>query len=183
MVGKSKPRDRRVSEAELAKLVAYFKKRHSPYPMTDILKFSMASGMRISEVCRLAWADLDAKNKTMIVRDRKHPREKIGNDQIVPLLDATGHDAFKIVKRQPHASPRIFPYNAKTISAYVTRAVTKLKLDDLRLHDFRHEAISRLFAAGYQIPEVSLVSGHRDWAQLKRYTHVKAVDLHRRPQT
>jgi hypothetical protein len=41
------------------------------------------------------------------------------------------------------------------------------------------EGISRLFAAGYRIEQVALVSGHRDWAMLKRYTHVHATDLHR----
>jgi site-specific recombinase XerD len=45
----------------------------------------------------------------------------------------------------------------------------------------RHEAISRLFEAGYRIEQVSVVSGHRDWGMLKRYTHLRAVDLHRAP--
>ena len=57
--------------------------------------------------------------------------------------------------------------------------VLRLMLGDLHLHDLRHEAISRLFAAGYRIEQVALVSGHRDWAMLRRYTHVKAEDLHR----
>lgn len=116
-----------------------------------------------------------------MIRDRKHPREKFGNNQIVPLLNATGYDAFAIAMRQPREGLRIFPANEKTISTYVTRAVTATGIADLRLHDLRHEAITRLFAAGYRIQEVALVSGHRDWAMLKRYTHVRATDLHRKP--
>jgi site-specific recombinase XerD len=49
----------------------------------------------------------------------------------------------------------------------------------LHFHDLRHEGVSRLFEAGYQIQEVAIVSGHKDWAQLKRYTQLKAKDLHR----
>jgi integrase len=182
MVGKSERRERRVTDAELAQLITYFENQPSTVPMSDILRFCLASAMRISEVCRLTWKDLNVKDRTIIIRDRKHPREKIGNDQVVPLLDATGFDAFAIAKRQPHNGPRIFPFNAKTVSSYVTEAAQTLKLDDLHLHDLRHEATSRLFEAGYRIEQVALVTGHRDWAMLRRYTHVRAVDLHRGAQ-
>jgi len=30
---------------------------------------------------------------------------------------------------------------------------------------------------GWSIAEVSTVSGHKDWSQLKRYTRIKAEDL------
>lgn len=179
LVTKSDERDRRVTDAELTKLIAALAKWETTIPMADILMFSMASAMRISEVCRLEWRDLDEKARTIVVRDRKHPKKKLGNDMTVPLLNATGFDAFEIVVRQPRKGPRIFPYNAATVSTYVTMAVTESKLDDLHLHDLRHEAISRLFASGYRIEEVALVSGHRDWKSLKRYTHVAAADLHR----
>jgi integrase len=179
MVSKSDERDRRVSDAEIGKLIACLAKWESTVPMADILRFCMASAMRISEVCRLEWRDFDEKAKTIVVRDRKHPKKKLGNDMTVPLLDATGFDAFEIAKGQPRSGPRIFPHNAKTVSTYATLAVTESKIEDLHLHDLRHEAISRLFAAGYRIEQVALVSGHRDWKSLKRYTHVTASDLHR----
>lgn len=179
IVGRSKRRDRRVSSAEFDRLLEYFEKQKSTVPMAELLRFCMASAMRISEVCRLHWSDLNKTAKTVIVRDRKHPRDRIGNDQVVPLLNATGFDAFAIVDRQPRAGTRIFPHNPKTASKYVTEAVTSLKLGDLHLHDVRHEAISRLFEAGYRIEQVALVSGHRDWGMLRRYTHVRATDLHR----
>jgi len=181
LVGKSQHRERRVSDAELKKLIAYFKALPSAVPMADIVRFCLASAMRISEVCRLEWKDFDERAKTVIIRDRKHPQDKLGNDQIVPLLNATGQDAFKIAKRQPRKGPRIFPHSSATVGTYFTRAVAELSLEDLHLHDLRHEAISRLFEAGYRIEQVALVSGHRDWAMLKRYTHVRAADLHRKP--
>ena len=179
MVGKSRHRDRRVTDAELSQLITFFEKQKTTVPMTEILQFCLASGMRISEVCRLEWQDLNSTAKLIRIRDRKHSQDKIGNDQTVPLLDATGHDAYDIAKRQPMNGPRIFPFNSRTISAYVTRAAAELELDDFHLNDLRHEAISRLFEAGYRIEQVALVSGHRDWAMLKRYAHVKAADLHR----
>jgi len=39
-------------------------------------------------------------------------------------------------------------------------------ITDLHFHDLRHEAISRLFEKGLSIPEVALISGHRDYRML-----------------
>lgn len=178
LISKSRRRDRRVTDAEVSALCDHFAKQASGVPMADIVQFCLASGMRISEVCRIAWRDLDEGGKAVMIRDRKHPRDKIGNDSLVPLLAATGFDAYEIIKRQPTGNVRIFPYNKRTVGTYFTEAVAALKLEDLHLHDLRHEAITRLFAAGLRIEQVALCSGHRDWAQLKRYTHPAAKDVH-----
>jgi integrase len=52
-------------------------------------------------------------------------------------------------------------------------------IDNLKFHDLRHGGVSRLFEQGYSIEQVALVSGHRDWKMLARYTQIKAKDLHR----
>ncbi len=44
-------------------------------------------------------------------------------------------------------------------------------IEDLHFHDLRHEAISRFFEMGLAIPEVALLSGHRDVRMLLRYGH------------
>ncbi|MNV90557.1 hypothetical protein D3C71_1849550 [compost metagenome] len=31
---------------------------------------------------------------------------------------------------------------------------------------------------GLNVPQVALMSGHKDWQTLKRYTHTKASDVH-----
>jgi integrase len=179
LIGKAKRRDRRVTDDELRQVIEFLESQRSSLPMADIVRFALATGMRISEICQIKWQDLNTVAKTIIIRDRKHPSDKLGNDQIVPLLNVTGFDALEIVKRQPRSGPLIFSANSRTATQKFTKAVRGAGLEDLHLHDLRHEAISRLFAAGYRIEEVALVSGHRDWAMLKRYTHVRATDLHR----
>lgn len=182
LISKSNQRDRRVTDAEIRTLITHFRKKpRGGIPFPDIIQFSVATTMRISEVCRLRWSDLNESNKTIVIRDRKHPKDKIGNDSVVPLLNATGYDAFDIIKRQwKDEGQRIFPYNSRTISSLISRAIDATRLKNLRLHDLRHEGTSRLFDAGYQIQQVALVTGHRDWKSLKRYTHVRAADLHRK---
>lgn len=169
--GKSRERDRRPEGDELDRIKAQLR---SELPVADILDFAIITAMRISEVTRLQWSDLDERRKMVLVRDRKHPTDKAGNDQWVPLLG----DAMVIVKRQPEIDDRIFPYNPRSVTAAYRRARTRAGVDGLRFHDMRHDGISRLFERGYGVHEVALVSGHRSWQQLKRYTNLKPESLH-----
>ncbi len=171
---KSTERSRRPSDEEVGRLADYFDK-HSQLPMRDIMHFAIHTAMRLGEITRLRWADLNELDKTVLIRDRKHPNQKQGNHQEVPLLG----DSFGIAIRQPRTSDLIFPYSAKTVSSIFPRACQALNIDDLRFHDLRHEGVSRLFESGYRIEQVSLVSGHRDWKMLRRYTQLKAIDLHK----
>jgi integrase len=174
---KSTERDRRPTDEELERLYSHWEnKKRQKIPMVDICKFAIATGMRQSEITRIQWDDLDADNKTVVIRKRKHPKEP--KDQTVPLLDAAGYDAWALIQSQPQKGARIFPYDPKSVSTNFTRAHKALKIEDLHFHDLRHEATSRLFKAGYQIQEVALVTGHNDWKMLQRYTQLRPEDLH-----
>lgn len=118
-----------------------------------------------------------------LIRDRKDPRKKSGNNQRIPLLDVTGYDACAIIEEQHscagNQSGRIFPYNGRSIGAAFRRQCRDLKIEDLHFHDLRREGASRHFEAGFSIEQVSLVTGHKDWKTLRRYTHLKPEALHR----
>jgi integrase len=144
-------------------------------PLSDFIRFAASSGMRREEIARLRWEDLDAEAGVILVRDRKDPRKKAGNHQRVPLM----FESLSIIQRQPkpEGAERIFPIKAESISTLFARACNALKIVDLRFHDLRHGAITRMFRSGMKIEEVAVVSGHRTWTQLKRYTHLRAEDL------
>ena len=57
------------------------------------------------------------------------------------------------------------------------RACAILGIEDLRFHDLRREAASRLFEAGLPIERVALVTGHKTWEMLRRYTRLRPEDL------
>ena len=183
LVGKGRERDRRPTQDELDRLIEYFETNlRQLIPVARIIRFAVATAMRQDEICRILWEDIDPENRTVIVRDRKDPRSKVGNHQRVPLLDHTGFDAWSILcEQKPFAgrSIRVFPYNSKSVSVAFTRACQHLKIRDLRFHDMRHEATTRLFEAGFAIEQVALVTGHRDWKMLKRYTNLRPEHLHR----
>ncbi|TMN24544.1 site-specific integrase [Pseudoxanthomonas sp. X-1] len=183
LVGKSRARDRRPTADELTRLLDHFDNNdRASIPMGRIVRFAIASAMRQEEICRILWSELDVERRLVLIQDRKDPREKDGNDQWVPLLNLTGFDALHLIRLQRKHCPRgdiIFPYNSRSVGAAFRRACKALKIKNLHFHDLRHEGTSRLFEAGLRIEQVALVTGHRDWKQLKRYTNLRPEHLHR----
>jgi integrase len=176
LIAKSRRRDRRPTADELKRLTDHFNRKRGNYPMADLMWFAVHSARREAEICRLLWSDnLDAE-MTGLVRDAKHPTAKIGNHRRFKYTA----EGWEIVQRQPKTDDRIFPYNAKTLSTFFARACSILEIKDLRWHDLRHEATSRLFEAGYAIVEVQQFTLHEDWNTLKRYTHLRPGDVKHR---
>ncbi len=183
LVGKGVERDRRPTDEELEKLIAHFDANpRQLIPMGRVIKFAVATAMRQEEIFRVTWGDLNERTKMLTIRDRKDPRQKQGNDQRIPLLAVSGFDALALVQEQrsvrSNEDDRIFPYHHKSAGTAFTRAVRDLGIEDLHFHDLRHEGTSRLFEAGFQIHQVALVTGHKDWKMLRRYTHLKPEALH-----
>mgnify|MGYP002132451694 CR=1 FL=1 len=175
LIAKPKQRSRRVTDDELKALRNHFASRdeRADIPMVDILDFALVSARRQEEITRLRWADLREATKTAVLRDVKHPRHKTGNDREFRMLD----EAWAIIRRQPRVADEVFPFSPKSIGTAFTRATRLLGIADLRMHDVRHEATSRLFERGYSIQEVAQFTLHESWATLKRYTHLKPADV------
>jgi|EndMetStandDraft_5_1072996.scaffolds.fasta_scaffold86492_1 integrase len=183
LVGRSEERDRRPTQDELNELIEYFESNRRQFiPMGRIVRYAVATTMRQEEICRPDWPDIDMKKRLLIIRDRKDPRAKEGNDQKVPLLNLTGYDAWEIMLQQriiTRGHGRVFPYNHRSVGKAFARACEELKIEDLHFHDLRHEGTSRLFEAGLTIERVALVTGHKDWRTLRRYTKLKPEELHK----
>lgn len=167
LIGRSKKRERRISKVELNLMIGELEKRQNhrsaKIPYLDILNISLLTAMRVGEICNLLWTDIDHEYKTIIIRDRKDPKNKAGNDSEIPLLG----DAYEIIMKQKDKIDReqpnkIFPYNKNSVSAGWQRVRNKLEIPDLRYHDLRREAASRLFEKGYPVEIVSKITGHKN---------------------
>ena len=176
LIGGGGRRERRPNDDELARVLAWLaSERGQVY--ADAVRFAVATAMRRAEYCRIVWEDVDAERQMVLVRQRKHPRSKRTNDEWVPLL----HGAWELLQAQPTRAGRVFPIHPQTISKYFREACAALSIPDLQLRDMRHEGVSQLFEYGYAIPEVALVSGHKKWDTLRRYTQLKPEELRHGP--
>lgn len=176
---RSKERSREPTDTELARLYAHWEGNpRQRIDMVMLCRFALATGMRQDEICRLQVDDVDRQARTVVIRDRKDPRNKSGNDQTVPLLP----DAWAIV--EPLIRERdvgdVFGVRAASVSTAFTRACKALDppIVDLHFHDLRHRATAQFFRMGLDIPRVALLTGHKTWAMLRRYTDIKPADVH-----
>ncbi len=173
ITSKSKMRDRRPTLDELDKILTRFgvveARRIGTVPMQKIVAFAIFSTRRQEEITRILWSDLELGR--VLVRDMKHPGDKVGNDTWCDLVP----EAEKVIASMPKVAPEIFPVTTDAVSASFTRACQFLNIEDLHFHDLRHDGVSRLFEMGWNIPKVSAVSGHRSWQSLKRYTHLRQI--------
>jgi integrase len=176
---RSRERDREPTPSEMARLYAHWQARPKQrIDMVTLCRFALASGMRQDEICRLQVEDVDRKARTVVIRDRKDPRNKAGNDQTVPLLP----DAWEIVRAliEGRDQGNVFAARAASVSTAFTRACQLLDppIIDLHFHDLRHAATAQFFRMGLDIPRVALLTGHKTWAMLRRYTDIKPSDVH-----
>ena len=72
---------------------------------------------------------------------------------------------------------KLFNRQPDSVTQAFGRACRRGGISDLRFHDLRHEAISRLFERGLSVPEVAAISGHNDFRMVARYTHLKVRHL------
>ena len=163
---KGKSRDRRLEDGEYDQLLAEADSYGGA--ISKIIDIAIETGMRRGEITKLKWSKYDSEKRIITVEDTKN-----GDDRAIPLSTK----ANEIINSIPKNDEYIFPMRGDSIGQAFRRITNRAKLNDLRFHDLRHEATSRLFEQGLGIMEVSAITGHKDLAMLKKYTHLKAADL------
>lgn len=172
-------RDREPTDEELGRLYELWGANpRQKIDMTTLCRFALASGMRLGEICSLQVEDIDSAQKTALIKDRKDPKNKQGNNQTVPLLPAAWEIVEGLIKDRTEG--QLFDARAASVSTAFTRGCKQVDppIIDLHFHDLRHRAAAQFFRMGLGIPQVALITGHKTWAMLKRYTDIKPQDVH-----
>lgn len=178
-------RDRRLLAGELDAILAASESDQ----LRAIVLLGLETAMRRGEFVKLLWSNLHLDKQYLVLPGKD---TKNGTARMVPLSTR----AVALLKKQTRATdPRVFPIRADSITQAFERARDRARddyekackekgtkpndgfLKNLRFHDLRHEATSRLFEIGLNPIEAASVTGHKDLRMLKRYTHLKAEDL------
>ena len=165
----SKPRQRRLNKGEYERLEQASHLTLNPH-IWPIIAFAIETGMRRSEILGLTWENINQEKQLAYL-----PLTKNGTSREVPLSKKAVQVLSNQRARQDIPTP--FPVNANAFRSAWERLRKRADLCDLRFHDLRHEAISRFFEMGLSIPEVALISGHKDAKMLFRYTHLRAGNI------
>lgn len=140
-------------------------------------QFALEAGCRRSEQLRVEWSDFDAKGGTIWLADAKNGRGRYlllteAAQAIVEALPGRA-EGGKIFKTTGNQLKKAFE-NARARAARRAEGMGRpdlVSVGTLRWHDFRHEAISRCFDAGWTSEQVMDFSGHVDIKSLLRYRH------------
>ncbi len=134
-----------------------------------LVKFALETAMRRSELLGLRWEHIDLGRRTIFLQLTKN-----GTSRTVPLST----HAIQILTDMPRSlDGRVFPVTHEVVSQAFNRARRQARVQDIRFHDLRHMAITRLAEKLPNLIELSAVSGHKSLAMLKRYYHPKASEL------
>ena len=162
-----KPRNRQLEEFEYRRLEEALGQTRVPY-LWPLINLAIETAMRRGELLSLQWDWID---KTL--RLAHLPDTKNGHPRSVPLSPS----AMYWLGQMPVVGQMVFPVTPVAVRQAWDRLVRRAGITNLHFHDLRHEAISRFFEMGLSIPEVALISGHRDPRMLFRYTHLRAEDV------
>lgn len=135
--------------------------------MEAFLLFQLATAARRSETLGLFWDRLDWDEKTAFIPTSKNGR---------PRKLSVRSDILALLQQLPRTSDLVFDISLKELLAAWKRICEAAGVEDLRIHDLRHEGISRAAESGKfpTVLDLQAFSGHRDIRSLSRYTHLCA---------
>jgi len=137
--------------------------------MLPLVKLALETAMRRSELLGLRWEHIDLGRRTIFLQLTKN-----GTSRTVPLST----HAIQILTHMPrNLDGRVFPVTHEVVSQAFNRARKQAGIKDVRFHDLRHMAITRLAEKLPNLIELSAVSGHKSLTMLKRYYHTNAERL------
>ena len=165
------PRERRLQAGEQERLLSVCNTCRNPF-ISSLVRLALETAMRRGELLRMRWSDVSLEQRTLHI-----PITKNGHARTIPLSGGALGVLRRLIDGRSATDERVLPITENAAKMAWKRLVKRARLENLRFHDLRHEAISRFFEKGLNLPEVALISGHRDPRMLFRYTHPRAQDV------
>jgi len=138
-------------------------------------QFSLATGLRESNVTGLQWKDIDLlKRHTLVHPDQSKTKKSIP----VPL----NQEAIDLIKKQIGKHPiYVFTYKNNPITRCNNhawrKALLRANIKDFRWHDLRHTWASWHVQNGTSLHELQQLGGWANFEMVLRYAHLSSQHL------
>ncbi|RYG56485.1 MAG: site-specific integrase [Alphaproteobacteria bacterium] len=137
--------------------------------MLPLVQLALQTAMRRGELLALERTNVDLDAQTAYL-----PTSKNGMPRMVPLSRV----AVELLRAMPiNTHERVFSISAPTLAAAFKRATQRALIPNLRFHDLRHTATSRMADKVPNLIELAAITGHQSLQMLKRYYHPNAKIL------
>lgn len=173
-------RTRRLSHDEEMRLIARFRINTRPSKAHWIRMFRLAlqTGARLQELVLAEWSEFDLGRRYWII---PASHTKSGKERMVPLPKAAVRALRAMKLIQSPTSQRVFHEikSAASASSVFSKTTRCMGIRDLKFHDLRHEAISRMVLKQRQLSvfEIMDIVGHGSLEMLRRYTNLRGDEL------
>lgn len=173
-------RDRRLSDSEYKLIMDALdagKKRNGQH-WKLLIDLALETAARQSELILATWSEMDLDNFLWNI-PKEHTKAK--TPRSVPLSQKACTIIEKLKELQSTNSPRLFHCfkDGLAISMAFFFLMKKLNIQDLRFHDLRHEAISRmvLYRRQLAVYEIMKIVGHKSIDMLHRYANLRPEEM------
>lgn len=136
------------------------------------------TGLRRKNLLSLTTQQVDFASKRLIVDKTKN------GDPVGIVMTSIVHDTLLALMRDRKVvSPYVFcddhgrPYTPHKVSMAFTRACRRAGVDNLRLHDLRHDFATLMLRKTKNLVDVQHAMGHKDSRMTMRYAHLLPDDL------
>ncbi|HEU5046441.1 MAG TPA: site-specific integrase [Rickettsiales bacterium] len=141
-----------------------------PEHLVDIVRFSLATGLRQSNVLELEWSQIDIPRKVAWI----YADQAKGGRDIHVSLNAT---AIDVLLNQLGKHPkRVFTYKGNPIGQVTTKAwynaLKEAGIEDFRWHDLRHTWASWLAQGGVSLNVIQEMGAWESVEMVRRYAHL-----------
>nr|WP_256331004.1 site-specific integrase [Pelistega sp. MC2] len=163
-------------------------KRTKSKVLPTIICIAVETAMRRSEIINIRREHINFEDGTLFIPDSKN-----GDSRTIPLSPIAKYTLINYLSKN-NSKNKLFNISTSAVSKSFHRALllaredyiktcekyhqeeNKVILTDLRFHDLRHEATSRL-ASVYSMHELARITGHKDTRMLLRYYHPDVIQL------
>lgn len=166
-------RERRLTDDERKRLLVELKKSRNKNFRSFVI-LAHETGMRRGELVDVDWHQVNFKQRIISL---KPGMTKNGKSRKVPLT-LLAIDTLCDLKERNGKRTKVFgTLTRDAIKKCWTRLCDRADVEDFRLHDLRHERVSSLVDAGWNVIEAMAVSGHRDMKAFRGYVHPQTETL------
>jgi integrase len=127
------------------------------------------TGCRKNEILKLKWPNISYEEKCLRLEDSKTGSKRVPvSDQTISILRSLEiHKCSDYVIAGKDPSKPL-----QGLQKVWERIRSHAGLEDVRLHDLRHNFASQLLSAGHELAVIGRVLGHKSMASTHRYAHL-----------
>lgn len=153
-------RKRIISDKEMDFILYLLKKQNKNH--YRIIKLLSLTGLRISELLRIDFEDIDFKRKIILIRNEKGKR--IDEFPLYPQLSDFIQENFEIKR-----CGRLFEYRSKDSLKFFGKFLKRNGLNHYSFHDFRKTFLTNLVNRKVSIYDLQIIARHKDIRTTKKY--------------